>query len=74
MVVNSVEGVQSNGKWHNNEIYIDCYQYFDDHDHTTNKFRGWLCYQCNSAIGNLGDSIKGLTRALEYLKRAEKIK
>ena len=36
MVVNSVEGVQSNGKWHNNEIYIDCYQYFDDHDHTTN--------------------------------------
>ena len=35
MVVNSVEGVQSNGKWHNNEIYIDCYQYFDDHDHTT---------------------------------------
>ena len=45
-----------------------------DHDHTTNKFRGWLCYQCNSAIGNLGDSIEGLTRALEYLKRAEKIK
>ena len=45
-----------------------------DHDHTTNKFRGWLCYQCNSAIGNLGDSIEGLTRALEYLTRAEKIK
>ena len=39
-----------------------------DHCHETGKFRGWLCYQCNTAIGNLGDNIEGLTRALNYLK------
>ena len=42
-----------------------------DHDHKTNEFRGWLCYQCNTAIGNLGDSIEGLRRALNYLERYE---
>mgnify|MGYP001236061131 FL=1 len=42
-----------------------------DHDHETNEFRGWLCYQCNTAIGNLGDSIEGLRRALNYLERYE---
>ncbi len=41
-----------------------------DHDHDTNKFRGWLCYQCNTAIGNLGDSIEGLKRALRYLEKS----
>jgi hypothetical protein len=43
-----------------------------DHDHKTDQFRGWLCYQCNSAIGNLGDTLKGLQQAVRYLKRAEK--
>lgn len=42
-----------------------------DHDHTTNKIRGLLCFSCNTGIGNLGDSIAGVTRALDYLKRAE---
>ena len=40
-----------------------------DHCHETNVFRGWLCYQCNTSIGNLGDNIEGLERALNYLKR-----
>ena len=39
-----------------------------DHDHDTNAFRGWLCTPCNTAIGILGDDIKGLKRALRYLK------
>jgi len=43
-----------------------------DHCHETNKFRGWLCYQCNTAIGNLGDNIDGLTKALNYLNRSIK--
>ena len=28
-----------------------------DHDHNTKKHRGWLCPQCNRAIGQLGDNI-----------------
>lgn len=40
-----------------------------DHDHKTNDFRGWLCAQCNTGIGKLGDNIEGVKKALEYLKR-----
>lgn len=39
----------------------------NDHDHITGKFRGWLCYACNSAIGKLGDSLAGVLRAVDYL-------
>ena len=39
-----------------------------DHDHLTNKFRGWLCHKCNSGIGHLGDNIEGLEKALTYLR------
>tara|TARA_R100000781_G_scaffold82470_1_gene50797 strand:- start:219 stop:614 length:396 start_codon:yes stop_codon:yes gene_type:complete len=38
-----------------------------DHDHTTETFRGWLCKQCNIGIGNLGDNVAGLQRAIQYL-------
>jgi hypothetical protein len=40
-----------------------------DHDHNTNAVRGLLCYRCNSGIGQLGDSIEGLNRAITYLSR-----
>lgn len=40
-----------------------------DHDHITNKFRGWLCIKCNLGIGKLDDSISGLQKAIEYLHR-----
>jgi len=40
-----------------------------DHDHDTEKFRGWLCDPCNTGIGKLGDNIEGLERALDYLHR-----
>lgn len=40
-----------------------------DHDHATDLFRGWVCYRCNSGIGNLGDDLDGLLKALSYLKR-----
>ena len=42
-----------------------------DHDHTTGEFRGWICKQCNTGLGNLGDSIEELELRLEYLKRAK---
>ena len=40
-----------------------------DHDHDTNKFRGWICHYCNAGIGQLGDNIKGLMTAMKYLRR-----
>lgn len=40
----------------------------EDHDHSTHKFRGWLCRACNRGIGLLGDSIETLSAAVRYLK------
>lgn len=42
-----------------------------DHDHETGRFRGWLCGACNRAIGQLGDSVRGVMRAVRYLQNAE---
>lgn len=39
-----------------------------DHDHETDVVRGLLCDGCNSALGNFGDTIEGLERAIEYLR------
>lgn len=40
-----------------------------DHDHETGKVRGLLCASCNSGLGYLGDTIAGLERAIDYLKK-----
>ena len=40
-----------------------------DHDHDTEKFRGWICAECNHGLGLLGDNLEGLNRALRYLKK-----
>ena len=45
---------------------------FLDHDHKTGKFRGWLCLQCNSGIGMLGDNMEGLVKAMSYLSSCYK--
>ena len=42
-----------------------------DHDHCSEKFRGWLCRRCNAGIGQLGDDIKGLSGAIIYLIKAK---
>lgn len=39
-----------------------------DHDHETGRVRGLLCSRCNYGIGALGDNVRGLRRALRYLK------
>ena len=39
-----------------------------DHCPDTLTFRGWLCTNCNTGIGKLGDTIHGLNKALDYLK------
>jgi hypothetical protein len=41
-----------------------------DHCHSTNKFRGWLCNNCNLGFGHFGDTIAGLEKAIAYLRRA----
>lgn len=38
-----------------------------DHDHTSEKIRGLLCYRCNTGISYLGDTAEGVQRAYAYL-------
>lgn len=38
-----------------------------DHDHHTNMVRGFICYQCNVALGKLGDDVPSIERVLRYL-------
>ena len=40
-----------------------------DHCHETEKFRGWVCRNCNIGLGFLNDDIETLEKALEYLRR-----
>ncbi|MBT2442255.1 endonuclease VII domain-containing protein [Streptomyces sp. ISL-36] len=39
-----------------------------DHCHETGRVRGVLCFNCNSAIGKLGDDPDTLRRAISYLE------
>ena len=50
-----------------NRIHRICF----DHDHRTGKFRGWICFKCNAAIGLLDDSTELLNSLLKYLKQHE---
>ena len=38
-----------------------------DHDHKTGKFRGWLCYRCNTGLGMVKDNIEILQTMVDYL-------
>lgn len=38
-----------------------------DHDHTTGKFRGFLCQGCNLALGHLQDDVRRLQQLIDYL-------
>jgi len=40
-----------------------------DHCHVSEEFRGWLCQQCNSALGMVQDSPEILRRLAAYLER-----
>jgi len=39
-----------------------------DHLHGTFTFRGWLCRECNTGIGSLGDNLEGVLQAAVYLE------
>jgi predicted SprT family Zn-dependent metalloprotease len=40
-----------------------------DHDHTTGRFRGYLCRRCNSALAFAKDSPERLHALVAYLQR-----
>ena len=39
---------------------------YADHDHKTGLFRGWLCGECNTGWGKLGDSWEAAQDLYEY--------
>lgn len=43
-----------------------------DHDHATREFRGWLCNDCNTALGKFSDDADTLRRAVHYLQRSDR--
>jgi hypothetical protein len=38
-----------------------------DHDHITKKFRGWICNECNAALGMVKDNPVVLDRLRQYI-------
>ena len=42
-----------------------------DHCHKTSQFRGWICKDCNAAIGKVGDDFKGVENTYIYMKESE---
>jgi hypothetical protein len=45
-----------------------------DHDHLSNTFRGYCHNSCNRSLGVLGDNVKELIKAINYLNKSEKHK
>jgi hypothetical protein len=45
-----------------------------DHDHTTGKFRGWICDVCNVTIGKMGDTRDSVTSYIGSLMKYLKIR
>ena len=41
-----------------------------DHDHTTNKKRGWLCGTCNTGLGMFYDNPESMRKAAQYVEKA----
>jgi hypothetical protein len=39
-----------------------------DHCHDTEKFRGYICHDCNTALGRVLDSTDTLKRCIKYLE------
>lgn len=44
-----------------------------DHNHQTGELRGFLCFNCNTALGNFKDSKDVLMNAVYYLKGFRKV-
>ena len=44
-----------------------------DHCHFTNEFRGYICNNCNLALGRFNDDEKLLRKAIDYLKGKSRV-
>jgi hypothetical protein len=44
----------------------------NDHDNDSGKFRGWLCFSCNTGIGLLSHSEEIMNKAIIYLQNFKK--
>lgn len=60
--------LKSGNKWADRSIW--CL----DHDHDTNEFRGWICNNCNVAIGRLKDNLQVIKNAVKYMTEFSKNK
>lgn len=41
-----------------------------DHNHIDGSFRGFLCANCNQALGKFKDDVTKLKKAIQYLERS----
>jgi len=46
-----------------------CTAWVIDHNHKTDKFRGWLCHKCNRGLGAFNDNPNLLLKAIDYLDK-----
>lgn len=44
-----------------------------DHNHKTRKFRGWICTNCNAAIGFSKESVLILKKLIKYIEASENL-
>ena len=44
-----------------------------DHNHKTEKIRGVICNNCNTALGLLDDNKETLSNLIQYLERSEQL-
>ena len=49
-----------------NKLYVD-------HNHKTDRVRGLLCMNCNSALGHLNEDLTIIKKAIEYIENNNKI-
>lgn len=42
-----------------------------EHDHKTGEFRGWLCHQCNIALGLLRDDVEHVRGLAQYIEQSQ---
>tara|TARA_B100000902_G_scaffold112493_1_gene113703 strand:+ start:244 stop:690 length:447 start_codon:yes stop_codon:yes gene_type:complete len=62
------EELKEYGRWQDKSVWVL------DHDHSTNTFRGWICNNCNNALGRFEDNTETLDRVITYLnKHKEKL-
>lgn len=65
-ICNSTEAeLKANDRWSDRSVW--CL----DHNHDTKEFRGWICNNCNIAIGRLKDDPRIAYKAYEYLLNME---